>query len=157
MAPTWYVLYAHIICTTFISETDTLYILLSPHLTIGMMMAGQSLVVGVAAAAVIGNQPGSHHGRVNRPGILHHLGRNHRMIGVNRQLGNQPILGQVANLVSGDQQMMMIGQQAVVRQESMMMMIGARGLAKRARMMMIGEARLLRVVIGIRRGGAGIE
>ena len=119
---------------------------------IGMMMDGPSLEVGAEAAAVIG----SHHGRVNHRGILRRLGLNHRMIGVNQQIGNQPILGQVANLASGDQQqqMMMIGQ-AVVRQESMMMMIGDRGLAKQEKMMMIGKA--LRVVIGIRRDGVGIR
>jgi hypothetical protein len=83
------------------------------------------------------------------------LGLNHRMIGVNRQIGNQPIFGQVANLANGDQTMMMIIGQAVVKQVRMMMMIGAHRLAKRVRMMMIGRA--LRVVIGIRRGGVGIR
>jgi len=120
-------------------------------------MDGQTLEVGEAAAAVIGNQIGNHRGRVNHHGMLH-LGLNHRMIGVNQQIGNQPILGQVANLASGVQQMMMmIGQVVVVRQESMMTMIGVHGLAKRVKMMMIGRALLLRVVIGIRRDGVGIR
>jgi len=119
------------------------------------MMDGQSLVVGEEAAVVIGNQHGSHHGRVSHRGMLH-LGLNHRMIGVNQQIGNQPILGQVASLANGNQTMMMMIGQVVVRQESMTM-IGDRGLVKRVRMMMIGEAPLLRVVIGIRRDGVGIE
>jgi len=120
-----------------------------------MMMDGQTLEAGEAAAA-IGNQLGNHHGRVSHHGTLLCLGRNHRMIGVNQQIGNQPILGQVANLANGDQTMMMMIGQVVVRQESMMMMIGVlRGLAKRARMMMIGRA--LRAVIGIRRDGVGIR
>ena len=108
-----------------------------------MTMDGQTLEVG-EAVAVIGNQLGSR------------LGLNHRMIGANQQIGNQPILGLVANQANGDQQMMMMIGQEVVRQESMMMMTGVRGLAKRVRMMMmIGRA--LRVVIGIRRDGVGIE
>ena len=140
----------------FRTDTNILYHL-PPRLTLGMMMDGPSLEVGAAAVA-IGNRLGNQHGRVNHHGTLLPHGRNHQMIGVNQLLGNQPILGQVASQANGDhQQMMMTIGQAVVRQVSMMTMIGVHGLARRVRMMMIGEAPLLRVVIGIRRDGVGIR
>ena len=105
---------------------------------------------------MIGNQLGNHYGRASHHGMLLRLGPSLRMIGANQLIGNQPILGQVANLTNRDQQMMMMIGQAVAKQESMMMMTGVRGLlAKRVRMMMIGRA--LQVVIGIRRDGVGIE